>query len=300
MGLYRTSATSSFFCGGSVIIDAVARSNTQTDYHVLSNEASRQSDKHVDGGVSTFSTKGDVHYYNDSHKNSSEVVHHQIDGQDISVKFKHQSCPDNCKTNLEVSQKLDQDFRFWSVMPHPTTANPELETINVMELLKKEAKKRNDKNLKDACNYLEDSVAAKAKNNLTFLYLTLIVIWYCNNRFSHIAFLICLIIRITDYQIGRYFSKSIKKRIEKLFYLSLAIFAITTLYYLFTTLYWTLNSSFYNVFLFTIYLGLFIFLRFILPFKYSFFITCYLYYLPKVAVKKFLSGIKGFLIKKYN
>ena len=76
-----------------------------------------------------------------------------MDDKHISVKFNHESDPENCNNVNDVCEKLDKGAKFWSIFPD--MAKVEEVPINILKMMKKQANDEDDKVLKKVSDFLE-------------------------------------------------------------------------------------------------------------------------------------------------
>ena len=145
-----------FHCGGSFTIDAIAHSTEETEFAILSKEASKRTDIHASTKVEGWATGATAATGGDYQKSNNFQKMHRMDMDNkyISVSFKHKSDPENCNNVSDVCEKLDRGPEFWSIYPD-LTATVEKVPIDILEMMKKHANENRDEILKEVSDFLE-------------------------------------------------------------------------------------------------------------------------------------------------
>ena len=144
-----------FYCGGSFTIDATARSSEETDFSLLSDEASSKTDFHAAASISGWGKKASAGGHYNTRAATKRNNTDKQNSANVTVTFKHQSKPENCSSVADVCAKLDQGVEYWSLTPDLTRGRVKEVHIDIIDMMKQEAKSDNDSILKEATTFLQ-------------------------------------------------------------------------------------------------------------------------------------------------
>ena len=145
----------SFNCGGRFIIDAYAKSSETLKYSDLVKEAHRKTDAFASASFSAWKSEIDGSGHYNSGETSKDEYRMKSNEKYVSVNFKHESYPENCATESEIYEKLDQGPENWSITPDLTSRIDYVEHFDIIQMLKEHTTRNDDKTLKSAADFVE-------------------------------------------------------------------------------------------------------------------------------------------------
>ena len=144
-----------FYCGGSFTIDAIATSTKEQEFSLLAREATKKLDVQPGAGVSPgFGARffGGGLFNRENQKKDERAD--EVETKGVSVTFKHESKPENCQSASDVSEKINEGVKFWSITPDLTGNSTETK-IDVVKMLKDETRSKDDRVINEAAVFLE-------------------------------------------------------------------------------------------------------------------------------------------------